>query len=122
MTTDSPQAQPELKPCPFCGGEAVRLRDGRVFCGVGKCATFYARFATPEQWNTRADLSRVQTGLTVEAWQPIETAPRDEGYYQLVARFEDGKLLWWEKAKPVGDSNWKSRGGYVVPTHWREVK
>lgn len=55
-------------------------------------------------------------------WQPIETAPHDEGYYQLVARFEDGKLLWWEKAKPYQGSQWKSRGGIVEPTHWKEVK
>ncbi|HEX2878776.1 MAG TPA: Lar family restriction alleviation protein [Polyangiaceae bacterium] len=67
MTTDNPVAQPagvegvvELLPCPFCGGEPVtvikRENAGRigVFCGVGACAAFYARFATVEQWNTRA--------------------------------------------------------------------
>lgn len=68
-----------------------------------------------------AALAQREAAVRVEGWLPIESAPRDPGYYKLVARFEDGKLLWWEKATPSGPNDWKTRGGYVVPTHWKEV-
>jgi len=58
----------ELKPCPFCGGEAVVMIDGRsgkwTFHHDGKpnCPAAYAHYASYETeaeaiaaWNTRAE-------------------------------------------------------------------
>lgn len=57
----------ELKPCPFCGGEAIRLSDfddeyERVYLESVHCRNCHARVAWQETveeaieaWNTRAD-------------------------------------------------------------------
>ena len=47
---------PKLKPCPFCGGEAVDDRGGDVHCANGECFAFYkTRHVRAGEWNTRAD-------------------------------------------------------------------
>jgi hypothetical protein len=59
--------------------------------------------------------------LTVEAWQPIETAPRD-GSWQLVGRFDGDTFLWWQQAQwHVKRSYWRTHGGIVEPTHFMKV-
>lgn len=58
---------PELKPCPFCGGEAVESRPGDVHCKDGLCAGYKTRHMRAEQWNTRADLAEAATLDSVRA-------------------------------------------------------
>jgi uncharacterized coiled-coil protein SlyX len=66
----------ELKPCPFCGGEAVQDTyhgDIRVRC-LG-CSVQHLNPEALKTWNTRAD-----------QWQPTETAPKDG---ELIILFAD---------------------------------
>lgn len=50
----------ELKPCPFCGGEAKTWRQGiirflMVSCSNDSCGVYFSRNGfTPDEWNTRA--------------------------------------------------------------------
>ena len=57
--------KPELKPCPFCGEEAIikKTRDAYSVCCIGskcKVAAFTDWFATKEEaaaaWNRRAEI------------------------------------------------------------------
>jgi len=86
-------------PCPFCGGEAVKVDGLTVACAHGLCIGWTVRRASPHEWNTRA-LPAVQpaahvnetpkseheaavmlTPATKGDWQPIETAPKDGTVY-----------------------------------------
>lgn len=67
----------ELKPCPFCGGSNVFLRDydpNNIWIECDDCQVGTLAIGWPEcvvAWNTRATLDDpVETG-----WMPIETAP-----------------------------------------------
>lgn len=58
----------ELKPCPFCGGEA-ELHDGSFkngcLCRNEKCMLF-ARIFPIEQWNTRPDYEEPEAEVGVK--------------------------------------------------------
>ena len=73
------------------------------------------------QWTREAiaDLPAAQPApVTVEAWQPIETAPKDA----LLLGYEDGaiRLVFWESEswKVVGASIKRS---WFEPTHWMRL-
>ena len=44
----------DLLPCPFCGGEAVKVDGFTVACAHGLCIGWTVRRALPHEWNTRA--------------------------------------------------------------------
>ena len=61
----------QLKPCPFCGGDAKLSRGGRVNCGgVMDCPACDA-FAEPADWNRRAAL-QIPAGYEL---MPLEPTP-----------------------------------------------
>ena len=43
-----------LLPCPFCGGEAVKVDGFTVACAQGLCIGWTVRRASPHEWNRRA--------------------------------------------------------------------
>jgi len=51
----------DLLPCPFCGGEAVKVDGFTVACAHGLCIGWTVRRASPHEWNRRA-LPAVQPG------------------------------------------------------------
>jgi hypothetical protein len=77
----------KIVPCPFCGGDADLHDDGdeymRIVC---PCTGFGPLRQTEHEaidaWNARTPEAATITSLTAEvekrAWQPIETAPKDQ--------------------------------------------
>jgi len=66
----------------------------------------------------RADLEAELESLRNDAWQPIETAPKD-GEVLLVAHIFNDQIYWVEAAKHRYGA-WFRPTGYAVhePTHW----
>lgn len=78
---------PDLKPCPFCGGEAEIWRAHRgltawIAC-MGRCAVLVSKEYTADEeaiaaWNTRAPLAEAQIeaalkkGMRIATFVPIE--------------------------------------------------
>lgn len=117
----------ELKPCPFCGGEAEHAVGKRgngepweyIECGV--CgATADGAIA----WNTRA----APPPEPSEAWQPIETAPKDgawvlaaRGVIPYVTAWDDGEEIWFtfnRGYESVREKHEGLKGVVWEPTHW----
>lgn len=65
----------DLLPCPFCGGEAVKVDGYTVACAHRLCIGWTIRRASPHEWNTR----------TVQA-QPVTA----DTFVTL-----DGCFSWW---------------------------
>jgi len=116
---------PTLLPCPFCGGADDDLscdvkEYGRAYAICGRCdikgPVIQSEGIGLEQeaieqaaaaWNQRS------------AWQPIETAPRDEsevlvwdGSKIRTAYFWGGS--WWSHGDDGSDF-------FVYPTHWQHL-
>jgi Lar family restriction alleviation protein len=104
----------ELKPCPFCGGDA-RLDEQEIgvhfvhcpACDVdGPWRGQGAKDAIIAAWNSRAT-----------DWQDISTAPRD-GRCVLLSESGLSFIGWWVKLSN-GNPGWEWRGdGRLNPTHW----
>ena len=106
----------ELKPCPFCGGEASHIGE-YVNCENKQCC-LYICYASVTQWNTRTP-----------QWQPIETAPKDCTHIDIFCRAY-GRLTdchyaldtWWRNtytSEINGDQ--LERLDDIEPTHWMPV-
>lgn len=75
----------DLKPCPFCGGEAdgnfinsTGANRGRVCCKNDKCGAYSLQW-TVAQWNTRADIVEKPDDKEVrEAVEEIDNAYFDD--------------------------------------------
>lgn len=95
----------ELKPCPFCGGEAqqIMVRDGRqVFCGSCRASGPPAYHGTTsmrsalkradDAWNTRALPSQEDAGLREALTPSAETKAAYMGEFRvpLPDRDEEG--------------------------------
>jgi hypothetical protein len=50
---------PELKACPFCGGEAADYRGNDAACVDSTCPGFKMRHCSPSMWNRRTPDPRV---------------------------------------------------------------
>lgn len=62
----------------------------------------------------RADL----VAVVPAGWMDIAGAPKD-GTWQVVARLDGDRKTWWERAIWSKRSrDWKTSGGYCIPTHY----
>lgn len=97
----------ELKPCPFCGGEAFHRGYDVVWCK--KCSAE----AHVDDWNRRPDAP------SAGEWMPIETAPKD-GH---ILAWKDG---WGPTEAHLEWGDDEDYQGWVAthqdcdfsPTHW----
>jgi hypothetical protein len=136
MTTNTEQAV-ELKPCPFCGGDAemdtrqgyTNYFNGRpetgiaIYCRACGVQQMICRGDVPdvepehviELWNRRALLSQEAKKDRDDGWQDIATAPKD-GTEILLRRGERvGAAAWveWEKRASEYHANGTYLGEYV---------
>jgi Lar family restriction alleviation protein len=115
---------PTLLPCPFCGAT-----DDDLSCDVDEYQRAYVCCDNCDTEGPVINSSEIGSHAAIEqaiaawnqrsAWQPIETAPRDES-----------KVLVWDGGKRYvayfwGDS-WWSHGDdgcdfFVYPTHWQPL-
>lgn len=101
-----------LKPCPFCGGEAIIINEDRTWVECADCPSkvgvgpFNVEAEAIDAWNIRADL--------VPKWQPVS----DETPADVIL------LLGWhgfgDKWETTTDYYNSTRGGWYhgSATHW----
>ncbi|WP_217951943.1 Lar family restriction alleviation protein [Adlercreutzia caecimuris] len=102
----------ELKPCPFCGGDASMQRfnasttPARIICKCGielRAVKGQSVESIVEQWNTRAAVTDEQFAVAVhngEAWQKVrecEWRPEHDGENFTT---ECGAMFFWEPPTP----------------------
>ena len=93
----------ELKPCPFCGGEAHTYRNNlwHVGCehahnGCVTMSAFVTEAEAVEAWNTRAEIVRCRD---CKFYQPKEGV-------MLSCKFEYHGFTQWKLAEPDGFCAW----------------
>lgn len=99
----------ELKPCPFCGGEA-EMREGSstkpyVRCKRCGCRTGSSRYRgnVAKSWNARAAVTDEQFALAVhdgEAWQVVRECEWRSEYDDENFVAECGATIFWEPPAP----------------------
>ena len=115
----------ELKPCPFCGGEARTMEQHRwwVFCPECMCdlgfegmdeGGCYGHYDTEaeavEAWNTRHNpeedaLPMTDENMAAHGWKRIETCKVVGSYYSelmdvCVFSFSCRDSIWWNDVEP----------------------
>ena len=130
----------ELKPCPFCGGEADMMIGGTIYkagcinddCPENDSWRYTSEKAAIRAWNTRPD-----------PWQPIGAAPKDKSEILIFNPNWDHpvKACWHENDAEEsifsgwGFSEFLNMGGCedgflgwsedikdgVMPTHWQPL-
>lgn len=122
----SNRPRPDLKLCPFCGGEPVEYThtgydsETEVTVACPECGIGYDEPDTEEKWNTRTaapGMAWVATseGLPEGAW-PVLVAGNFYSVRQLVA--------WYCREMNGEPAHWESRGeSWPVEqvTHWMEL-
>ena len=145
MTEDLEQLRAEnaLLPCPFCGGSSLAVRETykplkrlEVFCRGNSTRACDAAMWGENidraicEWNTRAAIS-ADPAPVVDAWHPIETAPRDGTWFWVLDDCDAISVRWHDTFQAFVAS-WRemtfaeSYGGEVrlhspdilTPTHW----
>lgn len=93
---DNQSKSTNLKPCPFCGGEAIVLQndDGYHYigCKSAECRGYvfynYVYYFTKERaseaWNTRKPIDEIIEQLTMESF-----TPSDREFYGNLVSLED---------------------------------
>lgn len=114
----------DLKPCPFCGGEAERIDIGDGENAGGSCvsctvcqASSNVEFEFKENfisnWNRRAP---AEARAVYPEWRPIETAPKD--FTPIIGLTPRGIRQWfrWVNDRHCGTGWFNSEQQRVDPT------
>lgn len=109
----------ELKPCPFCGGEASMQRfnasttPARIICQCGielRAAKGQSVEGIVEQWNARAAVTDEQFASAVHdgrAWQVVRTCGEYRGdVYETPDGTSDDIELWCEHCDIPLEDGW----------------
>lgn len=142
---NKPSSQEGLKNCPFCGGEAEF--ENLVFEAVVRCKECYGTLTRAHEAKTDTGVATVKAAWNtrhpsfndaIEAWQPIETAPKDgteiNGYRsdQGVFTFRWAEMSEFVDEGAIVDGHdtefawwWHDRWGWMekdlTPTHWQPL-
>lgn len=96
------------------GGQDACIASNLANEAADRIAADAAKIASLE--TERAQLRSRETQEPTEAWQPIETAPKD-GTWQVVAHFDSKCFYFWHRARFLR-GKWRTGNGVVIPSHW----
>ena len=102
----------DLKPCPFCGGDAVKVDGFTVACAHGLCIGWTVRRASPHEWNTRA-LPAVQPVTVRLVFANADATPKTTVLDVSAASVPD--IMAWYGAYCSGDRYTVTVDGRNVP-------
>ena len=121
----------ELKPCPFCGGEAD------VFMGLISCVQCPVHNLTREDWNKRADHivddnKKVSCSEIPNDWVSVDTrlpeCNDDSSYRTVLVADKFGNMATayhdaygWEPDGVTSNYDMSDAGLTFKPTHWKPL-
>lgn len=136
----------ELKPCPFCGGEKISVREYDPFDGYQGALSVYRvwcrncgaqieqkkKAEASEAWNRRTENAAMgQKWISVEERLPEDDLPKDSDRRAIRCLVATGKgtvkvctrqrfVIWKGGEQRLGDWEW-SKAPVPKPTHWQPL-
>lgn len=123
----------KLKPCPFCGGDKIRLTNWGLYrCWCANClaqaADEISEKDAVEAWNRRVEPpadSGPDTNVGTNQWIPCSDPPKESGYYMACIYDSevdnyDFRKTWFAHVDDYNmeESEWRELYDYETVTAW----